>query len=176
MPIHAGGKKVVIIGGGDTGADCLGTSHRQGAEEIYQFEIMPRPPEERPEANPWPTWPFVYRTSSAHEEGGERVFSVNTLAFEGDGNGRLRALRVVDVEQQIVDGRPQFVPVEGTERELEADLVFLAMGFTGPERSGLLEAARRRAGRSRQRRARRRLGSVGDRGVRRAATRVVDRA
>ena len=140
MPIHAGGKKVVIIGGGDTGADCLGTAHRQGAEEIYQFEIMPRPPEERPETNPWPTWPFVYRTSSAHEEGGERVFSVNTLAFEGDGNGQLRALRVVDVEQQIVDGRPQFVPVEGTERELEADLVFLAMGFTGPERSGLLEA------------------------------------
>ncbi len=140
VPIHAGGKKVVIIGGGDTGADCLGTAHRQGAEEIYQFEIMPRPPEERPETNPWPTWPFVYRTSSAHEEGGERVFSVNTLAFEGDGRGRLRALRVVDVEQQIVDGRPQFVPVEGTERELEADLVFLAMGFTGPERSGLLEA------------------------------------
>jgi glutamate synthase (NADPH/NADH) small chain len=140
VPIHARGKKVVIIGGGDTGADCLGTAHRQGAEVVHQFEIMPRPPEDRPDANPWPTWPFVYRTSSAHEEGGERVFSVNTVAFEGDDNGRVRALRVVDVESKVVDGRPTFVPVEGTERALEADLVFLAMGFVGPERSGLLDA------------------------------------
>ncbi|MFZ4519244.1 MAG: glutamate synthase subunit beta [Microthrixaceae bacterium] len=139
VPIHAGGKKVVIIGGGDTGADCLGTAHRQGAEVVHQFEIMPRPPEERPEANPWPTWPFVYRTSSAHEEGGERLYAVNTLAFEGDDSGRVRALRLVDVEQQVVDGRPSFVPVEGTERDLEVDLVFLAMGFVGPERRGLLE-------------------------------------
>jgi glutamate synthase (NADPH) small chain len=140
VPIHAGGRKVVIIGGGDTGADCLGTSHRQGAAEVFQFEIMPRPPEARPDANPWPTWPFVYRTSSAHEEGGERVFSVNTVEFLGDADGRVRALKVVDVESRMVDGRPSFEPVEGSEREIEADLVFLAMGFVGPERQGLLEA------------------------------------
>ena len=137
--IHAGGKKVVIIGGGDTGADCLGTAHRQGAESIHQLEIMARPPEQRPDANPWPTWPFIYRTSSAHEEGGERVFSVNTLEFLGDEHGAVRALRFVEVEQQVVDGRPSFVPVEGSETELDVDLVFLAMGFTGPERAGLLD-------------------------------------
>jgi glutamate synthase (NADPH/NADH) small chain len=139
VPISAHGRNVVIIGGGDTGADCLGTSHRQGAASVRQFEIMPRPPEERPEANPWPTWPFVYRTSSAHEEGGERVYSVNTVEFLGDDDGRVRALRYVEVEQQLVDGRPTFVPVEGSETELECDLVLLAMGFTGPERTGLLE-------------------------------------
>ena len=138
VPIHAGGRKVVIIGGGDTGADCLGTAHRQGAAAVYQFEIMPRPPEARPDVNPWPTWPFVYRTSSAHEEGGERVYAVNTVEFLDDGNGNVRALRVVDVESKVVDGRPGFHPVEGSERELEADLVFLAMGFVGPEREGLL--------------------------------------
>ena len=140
VAISAKGRKVVIIGGGDTGADCLGTSHRQGAEVVYQFEIMPQPPSDRPEANPWPTWPFVYRTSSAHEEGGERVFSVNTLEFLGDDDGRVRALRYVEVEQKMVDGRPSFVPVEGSEVELEVDLVFLAMGFTGPETNGLLDA------------------------------------
>ncbi len=139
VPIHAGGKAVVIIGGGDTGADCLGTSHRQGATSVHQFEIMPRPPEARPDSNPWPTWPFIYRTSSAHEEGGERVYSINTVEFLDDGNGNVRALKVVDVEQQVVDGRPSFVPVEGSERELAADLVFLAMGFLGPERGGLLD-------------------------------------
>ncbi len=140
VAISAKGRKVVIIGGGDTGADCLGTSHRQGAEVVYQFEIMPQPPSERPEANPWPTWPFVYRTSSAHEEGGERIFSVNTLEFLGDDDGRVRALRYVEVEQQLVDGRPTFVPVEGSEVELEVDMVFLAMGFTGPETNGLLDS------------------------------------
>ena len=101
---------------------------------------MPRPPEERPEANPWPTWPFTYKVTSAHEEGGERVYSVNTLEFLGDDDGqRPRRCGTCEVEQQVVDGRPQFVPVEGTETELEVDLVFLAMGFTGPERNGLLE-------------------------------------
>ena len=140
VAISAKGRKVVIIGGGDTGADCLGTSHRQGAEVVHQFEIMPQPPAERPESNPWPTWPFVYRTSSAHEEGGERVFSVNTVEFLGDDEGRVRALRYVEVEQQMVDGRPTFVPVEGSETELEVDLVFLAMGFTGPETNGLLDS------------------------------------
>ncbi len=139
VPISAEGRKVVIIGGGDTGADCLGTSHRQGAEEVHQFEIMAEPPSERPEANPWPTWPFIYRTSSAHEEGGERVFAVNTTEFLGDAEGRVRALRYVEVEQQMVDGRPSFVPVEGSETELEVDMVFLAMGFTGPQTNGLLD-------------------------------------
>ena len=139
VPSSAAGKKVVIIGGGDTGADCLGTSHRQGAESIHQFEIMPRPPEQRPSANPWPTWPFIYRTSSAHEEGGERDYSVNTVEFLGDDQGRVRALRYVEVKQHLVDGRPTFVPVEGSETEMEVDLVLLAMGFTGPERSGLLD-------------------------------------
>jgi glutamate synthase (NADPH/NADH) small chain len=139
FPIDAGGKRVVIIGGGDTGADCLGTSHRQGAVSVHQFEIMPRPPDERPATTPWPTWPLIYRTSSAHEEGGERVYAVNTLEFLGDEEGNLRGLRAVEVRSEVVDGRPTFLPVEGTEFELECELVFLAMGFVGPEREGLLE-------------------------------------
>jgi glutamate synthase (NADPH/NADH) small chain len=139
FPIDAAGKRVVIIGGGDTGADCLGTSHRQGATSVHQFEIMPRPPEERPDSTPWPTWPLVYRTSSAHEEGGERIYAVNTLEFVGDDEGNLRGLRAVEVRSEVVDGRPTFVPVEGSDFELECELVFLAMGFTGPEPGGLLE-------------------------------------
>jgi glutamate synthase (NADPH/NADH) small chain len=135
VPISAAGRDVVIIGGGDTGADCLGTAHRQGARSVRQFEIMPKPPTTRPDHNPWPTWPTIYRTSSAHEEGGERVFSVNTVEFEGDDEGRVRLLRGHDVE--LVDGR--FQPVEGTEFEMEVDLVLLAMGFTGPEPEGLLD-------------------------------------
>jgi glutamate synthase (NADPH/NADH) small chain len=138
-PIHAEGKRVVIIGGGDTGADCLGTSHRQGAISVHQFEIMPRPSESRPADNPWPTWPIVYRTSSAHEEGGERVYAVNTLEFLGDDEGNLTGLRAVEVVSEIVDGRPTFVPVEGSEFEVPCDLVFLAMGFVGPESGGVLE-------------------------------------
>ena len=138
-PIHAEGKRVVIIGGGDTGADCLGTSHRQGATSVHQFEIMPRPSESRPAENPWPTWPIVYRTSSGHEEGGERVYAVNTLEFLGDANGNLTGLRAVEVVSEIVDGRPTFVPVEGSEFEVPCDLVFLAMGFVGPEGGGVLE-------------------------------------
>ncbi|HKY15569.1 MAG TPA: glutamate synthase subunit beta [Microthrixaceae bacterium] len=138
-PIDAYGKRVVIIGGGDTGADCLGTAHRQGAIEIHQFEIMPRPPEGRADSNPWPTWPLVYRTSSAHEEGGERVFSVNTSEFVGDADGNLTGLRFHEVEQKVVDGRMSFEPVEGSEQVLDVDLVFLAMGFVGPERSPLLD-------------------------------------
>jgi glutamate synthase (NADPH/NADH) small chain len=134
-PIDAQGKDVVIIGGGDTGADCLGTAIRQGARSITQLEIMPRPPQERPDTTPWPTWPLVYRTSSAHEEGGERLFSVNTKRFVGE-QGRVTGLELVDVE--MVDGR--FEPVQGSERVLPAQLVTLAMGFTGPQRSGLLEA------------------------------------
>ncbi len=138
-PIDAAGKRVVIIGGGDTGADCLGTSHRQGAASVHQFEIMARPPEDRPDSTPWPTWPLVYRTSSAHEEGGERVYAVNTLEFVGDAEGNLRGLRAVEVRSDVVDGRPTFVTVEGSEFELECELVFLAMGFVGPERGGLLD-------------------------------------
>ena len=132
-PITAKGKRVVIIGGGDTGADCLGTAHRQGAASVHQFEIMPRPPEERADSTPWPTYPLMYRVSSAHEEGGERVFAVNTERFLG-GDGSVTGVRAHEVAMS--DG--MFAKVEGTEFELEADLVLLAMGFVGPERPGLL--------------------------------------
>jgi glutamate synthase (NADPH/NADH) small chain len=135
VPISAAGKRVVIIGGGDTGADCLGTVWRQGASEVHQFEILPRPPDERPSVNPWPTWPMIFRVSSAHEEGCERVFSVNTECFLGDDDGRVRALRAHEVE--MVDGR--FEKIDGTDFELECELVLLAMGFVGPERAGLLD-------------------------------------
>jgi glutamate synthase (NADPH/NADH) small chain len=137
--IHAGGKRVVIIGGGDTGADCLGTAHRQGATSVHQFEIMPRPADTRPASTPWPTWPLVYRTSSAHEEGGERVYAVNTVEFLGDDEGNLTGLKAVEVRSEVVDGRPSFVPIDGSEFELPCDLVFLAMGFVGPEKGGLIE-------------------------------------
>ena len=138
-PITAEGKRVVIIGGGDTGADCLGTAHRQRAASIRQFEIMPRPPDERPDANPWPTWPMIYRVSSAHEEGGERDYAINTTEFIGDGDGNLAALATIRVEQSLVDGRMQFDPVLGTEEEIPAEMVLLAMGFVGPERGPLIE-------------------------------------
>jgi glutamate synthase (NADPH/NADH) small chain len=137
--ISAAGRHVVIIGGGDTGADCLGTVHRQGAASVHQLEILPRPPDQRAESTPWPTWPLMYRTSSAHEEGGERLFSVSTTRFVGDEHGRVRALALVEVEQVVEDGRMGFRPVPGTEFELPADLVLLAMGFTGPERGPLLD-------------------------------------
>ena len=127
--ITATGKHVVIIGGGDTGADCLGTSLRQGAASVTQLEIMPTPPEVRPGSQPWPTYPMIFRVSSAHEEGGERVYASSTSEFLGDEQGNLRALKLSEVE--FVDGK--FQPVEGTEREIQADLVLLAMGFTGPE-------------------------------------------
>jgi glutamate synthase (NADPH/NADH) small chain len=133
-PITAKGKKVVIIGGGDTGADCLGTAHRQGAESVHQFEIMPRPPELRGVHNPWPTYPIIYRVSSAHEEGGERVYSVNTERFVGK-DGQVTGLEAHEVE--MVEGK--FQKIEGSEFTLDADLVLLAMGFTGPEKPGLLD-------------------------------------
>ena len=133
--INVAGKHVVILGGGDTGADCLGTSIRQGAASVTQLEIMPRPNEERPSAQPWPTYPMIFRVSSAHEELDNRVFSVNTEEFIGDGNGNLKALKIAEVV--FADGK--FSPVPGTQRELPADFVFLAMGFTGPEKSALID-------------------------------------
>ena len=134
-PISAEGRHVVVIGGGDTGADCLGTATRQGAASVTQLEIMPRPSGERPAHQPWPTYPMIYRVSSAHEENGERVYAVSTQEFVGDDEGRVRALRLVEVR---MDGG-RFEPVPGTEREIPAELVLLAMGFTGPERGPLLD-------------------------------------
>jgi glutamate synthase (NADPH/NADH) small chain len=134
-PVSAAGKHVVIIGGGDTGADCLGTSHRQGAASVTQLEIMPRPPKTRADSHPWPTYPMIYRVSSAHEEGGERVYAVSTEEFAGDADGNVRALRLTEV---AFDGG-RFAPVPGTRREIPCDLALLAMGFTGAEQPGLLE-------------------------------------
>ncbi len=132
--VSAEGKDVIIIGGGDTGADCLGTALRQQARSVTQLEILPRPPDERPDAQPWPTYPMTYKVASAHEEGGERVFAVNTQQLVADENGQVAGLRLQDVE--LVDGR--FTPVEGSERDLPAQLVLLAMGFTGPEPDSVL--------------------------------------
>ncbi len=134
-PISANGKHVVIIGGGDTGADCLGTAHRQGAASVTQLEILPQPPETRAETNPWPQWSFIYRTSSAHEEGGERLFSVTTDRFVGDEKNNVRALVICEVKSES----GSFIKVEGTERELPADLVLLALGFVGPEKSSWID-------------------------------------
>jgi glutamate synthase (NADPH/NADH) small chain len=138
-PISAEGKHVVIIGGGDTGADCLGTVHRQRALNVHQLEIMPEPPAGRTEDNPWPTWPLILRTSSALEEGGERLFSVTTAEFVDDGDGHVRTLRGSEVEVAYGDdGRPEFLPVEGSAFELPCELVLLAMGFLGTERTGVV--------------------------------------
>ena len=133
--IDAKGKNVVIIGGGDTGADCLGTALRQGAKQVIQLEIMPRPADTRATGNPWPQFAFVYKVTSAHEEGGERMYSVNTERFIDDGNGNVRALLLHEVE--MVNGK--FEKKEGTDLEIPADLVFLAMGFTGPEKGSWLD-------------------------------------
>ncbi len=136
--ISARGKHVIIIGGGDTGADCLGTAHRQGAASVHQLELLTRPPDDRASSNPWPTWPQVFRVSSAHEEGGERLYSIATQKFSGVANGTVTTLHAQHVEMVQKDGRTEFVPVAGSEFELKADLVFLAMGFTGPETEGML--------------------------------------
>ena len=138
--ISAEGKRVAILGGGDTGADCLGTAHRQGALSVAQFELLPKPPPERTEAMPWPEWPTILRTSSAHEEGGIRDFSINTKRFSGE-NGRVRKLHAVRVEFGPPDpetGRRPMLEIPGSEFEMEVDLVLLAMGFTGPERGGAI--------------------------------------
>jgi len=131
---------VVIIGGGDTGADCLGTVHRQGAASVHQFELLPRPPDERAPDNPWPLWPNIFRVSSAHEEGGERVYAVSTQRFTGDASGHVRQLQAVTVAMTRGEGgRLEFTPTDGTEFTLDVDLVLLAMGFVGPERVGPIE-------------------------------------
>ena len=132
--ILATGKRVVIIGGGDTGADCLGTSHRQGAAHITQFELMPKPPNERSPETPWPMWPMQLRVESSHEEGGLRDWSVNTVRFSGDAEGNVKKLHAVRVGSP-----PKFEAQPGTEFDLDVDLVLLAMGFTGPVRAGMLD-------------------------------------
>ena len=132
--INAAGKDVVILGGGDTGADCLGTAIRQGAKSVTQLEIMARPENERPSNQPWPTYPMVYRVSSAHEEAGDRMYAVSTQEFLKDSDGNLRALKLV--ETRFVDGKFELVP--DSEKEIPAQLVLLALGFTGPEKSELL--------------------------------------
>jgi glutamate synthase (NADPH/NADH) small chain len=132
--ILATGKHVVIIGGGDTGADCFGTSVRQGAKSVTQFEIMPKPPEQRSPSTPWPLWPLMLRTESSHEEGGLRLWSIGTEKFEDDGSGRVKALHTFQVGPP-----PNFEKLPGTEKAYPADLVLLAMGFLGPVRNGLLE-------------------------------------
>jgi glutamate synthase (NADPH/NADH) small chain len=136
--LSARDKDVIIIGGGDTGADCLGTVHRHGCKSVHQFEIVPRPPDSRAPVNPWPQWSNVFRVSSAHEEGGIREYSINTRRFLGH-DGLLRALETVQVEMKVENGRPKFVEIPGTEKTYPADLVLLAMGFLGPERKGMLE-------------------------------------
>ncbi len=134
--ILATGKPVIIIGGGDTGADCLGTSHRQKAASVHQFEILPKPPEERAPATPWPMWPLQLRTESSHEEGGLREWAVATVKFEGDAQGNVKKLHGIRV-----GAAPKFAPLQGTEFTLDAELVLLAMGFTGPVKPGLIEQA-----------------------------------
>ena len=137
--ITAKDKHVVIIGGGDTGADCLGTAHRQGSKTVHQLEIMPRPPEHRAANNPWPEYPYIYRVASAHEEGVERVYSVSTKRFLGDAQGRVQALELVKVELVQEGGRSSFKEIPGSEFTLPCELVLLAMGFVGPEKPGMLE-------------------------------------
>src|SRR5262245_47243522 len=132
--ISAKDRHVIIIGGGDTGADCLGTAHRQGARTVHQLELMPMPPRERPATNPWPEWPQIFRVSTAHEEGGERLYSVSTQKFVGDAKGRVRALQATKVEMVRHAGRSEMRSAPGTEFEIPADLVLLAMGCTGPEK------------------------------------------
>lgn len=137
--ISAEGRHVVIIGGGDTGADCLGTANRQGAKSVHQLEIMPKPPDARAEDNPWPEWPRIYRVASAHEEGVERVYAVSTKRFIGDEQGRVKALELVEVEMKTLDGRLSFEERPDAKHQLPCELVLLAMGFLGPEKNGMLE-------------------------------------
>jgi glutamate synthase (NADPH/NADH) small chain len=134
LAISAEGKRVVIIGGGDTGADCLGTCLRQGAKSVHQFEIMPQPPAERAASTPWPLWPLQLRTETSHEEGGKRVWGINSVNFAGDENGCVKQMNTISVGPP-----PKFEPVPGSESTLDVDLVLIAMGFLGPVRSGMIE-------------------------------------
>jgi len=136
--ISAKDKHVIIIGGGDNGADCLGTAHRQGAASIRQLELLSRPPEARASSNPWPLWPNIFRTSSAHEEGGERMYSIATTHFSGNAQGNVTTLHAHQVETVVDNGRMSFQPIPGSELEIPADLVLLAMGFVGPDKNGML--------------------------------------
>ncbi|MEN9549976.1 MAG: hypothetical protein RIR12_2567 [Bacteroidota bacterium] len=138
--VRATGKNVVVIGGGDTGSDCVGTSNRHGAKSVTQFELLPKPPEGRNDFMPWPTYPMLLKTTSSHEEGADRKWAVATKEFIGDGNGKLKALKIVDLEWKIVDGRPaSFVEVPGSEKEIPCELALLAMGFVNPQIEGMLE-------------------------------------
>jgi glutamate synthase (NADPH) small chain len=141
-PIDARGQRVVIIGGGDTAADCLGVAHRQGAASVAQLDIYPQPPSTRDDGrDPWPTWPWILRTYPAHEEGGERAFAVTVQDFVDDGQGRVRAVRITDATVSKQDGRRTVIPAPHSARELPADLVLLAIGFDGTEEGPLLEQA-----------------------------------
>jgi glutamate synthase (NADPH/NADH) small chain len=138
--ITAKGKHVIILGGGDTGADCLGTAHRQGAKSVHQFELLPRPPEGRTPDMPWPYWPMIYRVSSAHEEGGERDFALNTRSFSGDEQGNVKKLHAVRLEWEMNGSRPmKMKEIPGSEFEIDCDLCLLAMGFLHPEHPGPIE-------------------------------------
>jgi glutamate synthase (NADPH/NADH) small chain len=137
--IMATGKHVVVIGGGDTGSDCVGTSNRHGAKSITQFELLPKPPESRTIQMPWPTYPMILKTSSSHEEGAERHWAISTKEFVGDGKGNLRALKIVDLEWKVGEnGRAAFSEIPGTIREIPCDMAFLAMGFVHPQHEGLI--------------------------------------
>ena len=176
--ISAAGKRVVIIGGGDTGADCLGTAHRQGAASVAQFELLPRPPDTRSPDNPWPTWPNVFRVSAAHEEGGDRVYAVSTQRFAGNADGRVTALHAHKVDMRVEGGRPTFEPVPDSEFEMPVDLVLAGHGLPRPGTARPAGGTRRTADAARQRVARRRLddertGRVHRRGH--AARAVADR-
>ncbi|MHA7130595.1 glutamate synthase subunit beta [Algoriphagus namhaensis] len=139
-PIDAGGKHVLVIGGGDTGSDCIGTSNRHGAASITQLELLPKPPQKRKNENPWPEWPMTLRTSSSHEEGADRLFSILTKEFVGNEKGEVTGLKLADIEWKAEGGKMYFEEVPGTERTIPCDLAFLAIGYTGPAEDGLLEA------------------------------------
>lgn len=139
-PISAKGKHVIVIGGGDTGSDCIGTSNRHGAASITQLELLPKPPQQRQETNPWPEWPMTLRTSSSHEEGVERVFSILTKEFVGNEKGEVTGLKLVDLEWVDKGGRMGFEEIQGTERTVPCDLAFIAIGYTGPSQNGLIES------------------------------------
>ncbi len=138
--ISAKGKHVIVIGGGDTGSDCIGTSNRHGATSITQLELLPKPPKQRNTLNPWPEWPMTLKTSSSHDEGADRIFSILTKEFTGNQAGEVTGLTLVDIEWKDKGGRMTFEEIEGTERTVPCDLAFIAIGYMGPAQNGLLQA------------------------------------